>query len=212
MSSTVSQETATKSLLEVCHQAWITGLMRGFSGNASLRLEDGRIMITASGLPKGNLGENDLIVVDESGKILEGSRKPSIELGLHLSIYKTFPGCRAILHTHPVWLQTVAKLLAASEKTPSMLDLGLAESDYWRERLVIAPEQAPGSAALASAAVLALLAHWPQKNSLLLPAAVWLTGHGLCSLGENLHAALGISEQLEQLAHIHWAILAAKKD
>lgn len=191
-------------LITACQLAWQTDLMRGFSGNASIHLASGNILITASGVAKGRLGEADLIEVDPSGKIIGGNRKPSIELGLHLALYAAFPACRAVLHTHPVWLQALALM---PEPSAPLLDLRLHEADYWRERLAIAPEFPPGSPGLGPAAAKAIQKLWAGSEALL-PCAVWLTGHGLCALGENMDAALGISEQLEHLAHIQWAVCA----
>lgn len=201
-------EKAARNIATICRLAWQTDIMRGFSGNASVRFDANNILITPSGAAKGRLEPEDIIRVERTGAILSGSRKPSIELGLHLAIYDVAPDCHAILHTHPVWLQVVANL--ANTKT-GLLDLNLAEADYWRERLVIAPECAPGSAELADGAVKALQARWASAGPLL-PCAIWLTGHGLCALGDNLDAALGISEQLEHLAQIEWGIFAGGRN
>lgn len=198
-------EKAASNIATVCRLAWQTDIMRGFSGNASVRIDADNILITPSGAPKGRLEADNIIRVNAAGTVISGSRKPSIELGLHLAIYAIAPDCHAILHTHPVWLQVVANL---ADTKNDLLDLNLAEADYWRERLVIAPDCPPGSPELASGAVNALQAHWAASGPLL-PCAIWLTGHGLCALGDDLDAALGISEQLEHLAHIEWGIFAA---
>ena len=59
---------------------WIMekGLTWGTSGNISARKED-RIFVTASGTVMGDLKEEDIIVCDLEGKILEGEKKPSKE-------------------------------------------------------------------------------------------------------------------------------------
>lgn len=201
-------EKAARNIATVCRLAWQTDIMRGFSGNASVRMDENNILITPSGSPKGRLEADEIIRVDATGAIRSGSRKPSIELGMHLALYRAAPDCHAILHTHPVWLQVIASL---GDTQRDLLDLNLAEADYWRERLVIAPECSPGSAELADGAVKALQAHWAAAGPLL-PCAIWLSGHGLCALGDDLDAALGISEQLEHLAHIEWGIIAASRD
>lgn len=199
------ESTLAREIASICKLAWQSGLMRGFGGNASARLDSGEILITASGAAKGRLGENDFIVVDRAGKIISGCRKPSIELGLHLGLYAAFPDCAAILHTHPPYLQAVARLVAE----PKTLDLGMAESDCWRSRLAFAPQLPPGSPELAAAVAASFAARFPA--GIPLPCACWLAGHGLCAIATNQYSALGVSEELEHLAHIQWALLACAK-
>lgn len=194
---------ACDKIAAVCRLAWQANIMRGFSGNASIRInEKNAIVITASGVAKGRLTKRDFIVV-RGGKQMAG-RKPSLELALHQALYDNLSEANAILHTHPVWLQTLSLL----EPQAGLLNLDLTESDYWRERLVVAPEYPPGSPELGPAAVRAVRKRWPENSPVLLPCAVWLSGHGLCAIGENIEDCLGISEQLEHLAHIQWAFLA----
>ncbi|MBD5641157.1 MAG: class II aldolase/adducin family protein [Desulfovibrio sp.] len=194
-------------ILRVMRMAWQTGILRGFSGNASVRLENGDFLITASGVAKGSLMESSLLLVNARGEIIEGQGKPSIELGMHLQLYRLVPACSAILHTHPVYLHALP-LLLGKDTREKMLSLDSAESDYWRERLVLTGEHAPGSTELARAVAAALNREWPVAPPL--PCALWLASHGLCALAESIEAALGISEQLEHLAEIQWAVLAGK--
>lgn len=197
---------AAKRLLRVMRMAWETGLLRGFSGNASIKLASGDILITASGIAKGSLDEDCLLQIGQNGEILQGKGKPSIELALHRAIYQQVPSCQAILHTHPVYLH-ILPLLLGGKTRKRLLALDSAESDYWRERLMLAAEHAPGSQELAKEAVAAIARDWPSGPPL--PCAIWLTSHGLCALAESIEAALGVSEQLEHLAKIQWALLAA---
>lgn len=194
-------------ILRIMQMAWETGILRGFSGNASMRLEENRFLITASGIAKGSLTEASLLIVNDQGEVLEGQGKPSIELAMHLQIYKLDPDCKAILHTHPVYLH-ILPLLLGQALHQKLLNLDSAEADYWRERLAIVNEYAPGSQELASAVCTALHKEWP--SGLHLPCAVWLSSHGLCALATDIESALGISEQLEHLAQIQWGVLAAR--
>lgn len=205
---TNDQQTDRKTgILRVMRMAWQSGIMRGFSGNASVRLESGDFLITASGIAKGSLSEDSLLLVNAEGNVIEGQGKPSIELGMHLQLYRLVPACAAILHTHPVYLH-VLPLLLGKDSHAKLLRLDSAESDYWRERLVIANEHAPGSPELAIAVADTLKKEWP--NGAPLPCAIWLSSHGLCALAESIEAALGISEQLEHLAEVQWAFLAGR--
>ncbi len=84
----------------ILHQAWQKDLVAGFSGNASLVMPGGNILITGSGAAKGRLMAQNLCVMDKGGRLLAG-QNPSSEAKMHLAIYAIREDCRAILHTHP---------------------------------------------------------------------------------------------------------------
>lgn len=72
-------------------------------GNLSIRdPQTNQIFLTPSGMPYDTLEEDDIVVLDEKGNILEGKRKPSVEKMLHVLIYQARPDVNAIIHTHPV--------------------------------------------------------------------------------------------------------------
>ncbi len=88
-----------KDIIEAGRFLDAKGWVPATSGNISIRLEDDRIAITASGRHKGRLKPEDIILVDMEGKPLE-DKKPSAETLLHTMIYRTFPEVRAVVHTH----------------------------------------------------------------------------------------------------------------
>ncbi len=81
------------------------GWMHGTSGNLSvvLRRDPLRLAVTASGRDKGELTEDDVVVVDERGGIAPDSphpeRVPSAEAGLHARI-AAVAGAGAVVHVH----------------------------------------------------------------------------------------------------------------
>jgi len=84
------------------------GWMRGTSGNLSVVLgrEPLRLAVTASGLDKGELAHDDLVVVDGSGVPIEAEastppRRPSAEAGLHARVV-ALTGAGAVFHVHTV--------------------------------------------------------------------------------------------------------------
>lgn len=83
------------------------GLICASDGNISARLGPGRILITPSGLHKGMMEPDQLLVVDENGE-RAGSRiganrqlKPTSELPMHLEVYRQRPDVEAVVHAHP---------------------------------------------------------------------------------------------------------------
>lgn len=82
-------------------RGWVLGTSGNFSG--ILSRDPVRICITASGREKGRLGEDDFLVVDAAGEVVEGTGRPSAETKLHAVIYRRLPECGAVFHTHSVW-------------------------------------------------------------------------------------------------------------
>jgi methylthioribulose-1-phosphate dehydratase len=60
------------------------------------------MLITASGVHKGELKPEHLLVAGLDGRPLDPARKASYETLLHCQIYRQFPDCGSVLHTHSV--------------------------------------------------------------------------------------------------------------
>jgi methylthioribulose-1-phosphate dehydratase len=82
------------------------------SSNFSMRLDERHAAITVSGLDKGRLVEDDIMVVDFDGSPVATSRRPSAEVLLHTQLYRRFPAIGCVLHTHSL-NQTLASRLYA---------------------------------------------------------------------------------------------------
>lgn len=77
-------------------------------GNLSIRLSDERILITPSGISKGFMKTEDLIIIDMTGKVISGNRKPSSEYLMHIEIYRARHDVNAICHAHPPYATAFA--------------------------------------------------------------------------------------------------------
>ena len=79
-------------------------LVDGFSGNISCRLGPDHILATPSGLAKGMLASEQLIIVDMAGTLVEAAPglKPTSELLMHLEAYRRRPDISAVVHAHPM--------------------------------------------------------------------------------------------------------------
>lgn len=77
--------------------------MPGTSGNLSILIEENPLefLITASGKDKGELTEDDFLLVNEGGTVINThhNNKPSAETLLHSSIYK-HTKAKAVFHVH----------------------------------------------------------------------------------------------------------------
>lgn len=76
-------------------------LLVAMDGNLSALLPDGSVLCTKAGCHKGFLTDDDLVVIDRSGKKLRGSGSPTSEMAMHLACYDERPDVRAVIHTHP---------------------------------------------------------------------------------------------------------------
>jgi methylthioribulose-1-phosphate dehydratase len=81
-------------------RGWVLGTSGNFS--AVVNRDPLRMAITTSGVDKGTLTAGEIVEIDERGKVLAGSGRPSAEVGLHLAIVRV-RGAGAVLHTHSIW-------------------------------------------------------------------------------------------------------------
>lgn len=87
-------------------------------GNVSgVDRENGVIVIKPSGVEYEHMGVEDMVVVSlDTGKVVEGSKKPSSDTDTHLALYRAFPEIGGIVHTHSrhatIWAQAGRDLSA----------------------------------------------------------------------------------------------------
>jgi len=61
----------------------------------------GVMAIKPSGVPYSKLSANDMVVLDiASGEIVDGKGRPSSDTPTHLHLYREFPSCGGVVHTH----------------------------------------------------------------------------------------------------------------
>lgn len=71
------------------------------SGNVSIRdRESGLVVIKPSGVMYEDLRPEHFVVLDVTGKVVEGSLKPSSDTASHLYIYRHMPEVNGVVHTH----------------------------------------------------------------------------------------------------------------
>ena len=172
-------------IVEAGRRLWQRGLVAASDGNISCRLDDGTFLITPSGVAKGFLSEDDILVVDAEGRVLSGQAKPSIETGMHLAVYRVRPEVEALVHAHPP-LTTAFTLTERdmNEDAPDEVKLQLG-------RIVKAKYGEAGSAELAQNVAEAAATG---------ADAVLLSRHGALTTGADPLRALFRMESLEQAA------------
>ena len=94
------------------------GLVTFTWGNVSgIDRETGLMVIKPSGVPYEGMTVEDMVVVDLDGKVVEGKWKPSSDTATHLELYKAFPDCGGIVHTHSRWA-TISRYLYNPSRPP----------------------------------------------------------------------------------------------
>ena len=71
-------------IVEIGRRLYQKGFIAAADGNISVRMESDRILTTPSGMNKGRLTPEDLVVTDSRGRLLYGKHRPSSELEMHL--------------------------------------------------------------------------------------------------------------------------------
>lgn len=96
-----------QEITQVCHLMYQKGFIAASDGNVSARLSPGKLLITPSGLHKGLLEPEQILVVDErNGRPLNQTfanrhLRPTSELPMHLESYRLRPDIQAVVHAHP---------------------------------------------------------------------------------------------------------------
>jgi len=170
-----------------------SGLTVDTWGNLSLRdPETGLVYLTPSAMPYDVLTEDDIVAARLDGTVVEGTRKPTIEMEMHLEILRARPELRAVIHTHPIDSQVFAVLRRPippiSDEAAQTLGGTVSVAEYGL----------PGSPELAENAVRAL------GNG----CACLLANHGAVCVGASLEQAFKVCTVLEVTAKIYRMALA----
>lgn len=178
------------AIIECGRIAYERHLMTSNDGNISVRMENGQVLITPSGLSKGRMNLDDLLIVDLDGNVISSrtDRKPSSETPMHLEVYKAREDIHAVVHAHPVFATTltVAGVDFPLDVLPEVLLTlsGVPTTEYatpasHEDAVVIRP-------------------FLKTHNAML------LRQHGSLTYGKHLDEALVHLERIEHVAEVYW--------
>jgi L-fuculose-phosphate aldolase len=97
----LTEQEARNQVVEICRLMYNKNFVVASDGNVSLKLSRNRLLTTPSGLSKGFLTPEQLVITDFAGKKLSGKLKPSSEIRMHLCAYQERPDINAVIHAHP---------------------------------------------------------------------------------------------------------------
>lgn len=118
------------------------GLITFTWGNVSaIDRASGLVVIKPSGVPYDGMTAEDMVVVDLEGKVVEGKWKPSSDTPTHLVLYKAFPECGGVVHTHSRWATSFAQAGVGIQP------LGTTQGDYFYGEIPCTREMTPAEIA-----------------------------------------------------------------
>ena len=185
------EQALREDIVRHCQLLHQRGYLAANDGNVSARLDAERVLVTPSGVHKGFLSPDDLVIVDLEGRQLSGKGVPTGELSLHLRALAARPEVKAVVHSHP-------PLAIAMSLAGKKLDGILPEVTLSIGRLQVVPYQRPLSDELARAVAKAL-----QGSD-----AVIMERHGTVAVGRTLSEAYGKTERVEHACQVLWSAYA----
>jgi L-fuculose-phosphate aldolase len=188
----VSNTCTPEDVLDAAKQMLRDGLVEGTSGNISGRLDDARVCLTPSSVEYETMTLDDLVIVDLEGNVVEGSRSPTTEKDLHLSVLRSYPELGAVIHTHAVYATMFA---LAHEPIPAVIEEVVV---YVGGDVPCCEYKGTGSRELGDE----VASHLADRGAAL------LANHGLVTCGKSPKVALHNAALVERTAKIIWGARA----
>ena len=169
-------------------------------GNVSgIDRERGLVVIKPSGVEYDTMTAEDMVVVDLNGKVVEGKWRPSSDTPTHVEMYKAFPDCGGIVHTHSRWATTFAQ---AGRDIPA---LGTTQGDYFYGAVPctrpMTPEEIGGEYEKETGNV--IIETFKDRDPAAVPA-VLVFSHGPFAWGKDPMEAVHNAVVLEEVAFMDW--------
>ena len=175
-----------QDIVDIGKLVYQKGWVAANDGNISIRLERNRILCTCTGISKGMMTPDDVIVCDLEGVKLEGERERTTEIAMHLAVYRARPDVFSVLHAHP---PTATGFAVAGRSLTQAL---LPETVIYLGCVPLAEYGQPGTPALTES-----IAPFLSKFD-----AILLSNHGVVSFGRDVQQAFFRMETVEHSARI----------
>lgn len=170
-------------IIETGKLLWDKDLVTGLNGNISARVEKEIILLTGHGTCLGRLAEEDLLLVDLDGNLLEGG-KISTERLLHTDIYRSFPDVQAIVHTHTTYTNAFFSVHKSFSPSTYEAKFYLGQVESVEQLTPSVTDTVPVVAAL-------------KKNNITV-----LRNHGVVAMGKTLFDSFLLIQGLEEAVKI----------
>ena len=174
-----------EQLCEFGLSLYTRGLTHGSTGNLSVRLPDGNLLVTPTGSSLGRITPETLSVVTPKGELVSGPQ-PTKEVPLHQALYATRGDkAGAVVHLHSCYATALSLLPTEDERDwlPHLTPYGIMQLGQVR----LLPYFIPGNPQIGSA-----IRGLAGRHS-----AIMLANHGPVVSAKTLEAAVYASEELE---------------
>ncbi len=181
-----------QDMVDVCLAALEEGLFTGTSGNLSVNLGDGTMLITPTSLRYRLMRPMDIVHCDLEGNVLFGERQPSSEWRMHAAIYRAYPQHTCVFHTHSPY--ATAFSVVHKPIVPVLIETMI----FLGGQMECAAYATPGTDAVGENAVPCL------KDG---QGGCLLNNHGVLAVGSSIEQAHLRAQYIEDSARIlHYAM------
>jgi L-fuculose-phosphate aldolase len=90
-----------QDIIEVGRLVYEKGWVAANDGNITVRMGEDRFLATPTGVSKGMMHPDDLIIVDGEGNKIQGRKNQTSEFAMHLTVYNLRPDIGGVVHAHP---------------------------------------------------------------------------------------------------------------
>jgi 3-dehydro-4-phosphotetronate decarboxylase len=185
----ISENRLREDICRLAASLFDRGLTQGSSGNVSVRLADGGLLVTPTGASLGRLDPARLARLDADGRFVSGDR-PTKEVPLHEAFYATRGQTGAVVHLHSAHAVAWSTLQGVDPEDSLPPITPYAVMLLGRVRLL--PFFVPGDPATGDA-----IRGLGGRRS-----AVLLANHGPVVASRDLEAAVNAMEELEATARL----------
>ena len=175
-----------QDIVDIGRLIYQKGWVAANDGNISVRLDPERVLCTPTGVSKGMMHPDDLIICDLKGNKLKGRLERTSEIEMHLTVYGLRPDINAVVHAHP----PVATGYAAAGK--ALREALLPEVVIALGCVPLADYGLPGTPELIEPMIPLI----PKYE------AIMMANHGAVCYGEELYKAFFKMETVEHYARI----------
>ena len=165
-------------------------------GNVGRRMEDGNFLVTPSAISYDVMVPEDIVLVNSSGEILEGFRRPTSDLQALLYMFEHMPNVNVVLHTHQ------PKAVAVSLVTDKLPLISTTMVDELHDEVVVAPFTISSDQGMGEVTV--------ERAGKAL--AVILKHHGIMAYGKDIDQALSAAIYLEETCDVYLSVLATGRE
>jgi L-fuculose-phosphate aldolase len=178
-------------IIRTCRDMNASGVNQGTSGNVSVRIGDGRFLVTPTGIPYADMTEDQIVEMTFDGTYY-GPCRPTSEWRFHRDILERRTDIDTVIHTHSMFSTVISCLRRDIPAVHYMVAAAGGEDIRCAEYATF------GSQALSDHALKALEGR----------LACLLANHGLIVLGADLRRALSLLVEVETIAAQYWRTLA----